>query len=193
MLVGYGCCVLALTCAYSTNSGWATRIRTWISASKGHCPTIERSPSCSTSFHSCAQNHGPPARPAFGRGGQKGHCPTIERSPSCSTSFHSCAQGHGPPTRPAFGRGGQKGHCPTIERSPSSNSRRRVSPAQRQTVNGYESRLHQYSARGSVRVRLMLRTLSSSLCFPSRFCAASASPRVWYNPKRAEPDPESEA
>src|SRR5579862_452108 len=30
---------------YTQESGWATRIRTWTSASKGHCPTIRRSPS----------------------------------------------------------------------------------------------------------------------------------------------------
>ncbi len=28
--------------------GWATRIRTWTSASKGHCPTIRRSPNLSS-------------------------------------------------------------------------------------------------------------------------------------------------
>ena len=40
-LVGFGC-----SSEFKLpNSGWATRIRTWINASKGHCPTIERSPS----------------------------------------------------------------------------------------------------------------------------------------------------
>ena len=44
-LVGFGC----FPGSALRKLGWATRIRTWTSASKGHCPTIRRSPNSSDS------------------------------------------------------------------------------------------------------------------------------------------------
>ncbi len=68
------------------------------------------------------------------------------------------------------------------------SSRSRVSPAERTTVNAKASRASRLRAAGCE---------SGDSFTPDRFRkrsqAASASPRVRYNPKSAEPDPDSEA